>query len=59
MNMPKICEHCGKEHATLEELEALTSGGLVNSSDIFGDGSSDVFIISEPTQKKIRLKKKE
>jgi hypothetical protein len=24
--MPKICEHCGKEHATQEELEALEKG---------------------------------
>jgi len=31
--MPMICRQCGKEHATLEELEALANGGLIEHPD--------------------------
>ena len=62
MTMPKICEHCGKEHATLEELkmrEAKSRGMALKDVSTFGEfpNSQEIETVGKPV--KVRIKKKE
>ena len=57
--MPKFCEYCGKEHATLEELEAKSRGMTLKDVTTLDDlpGSQTIETLGKPV--KVRLKKRE
>ena len=55
--MPKICEQCGKEHATLEELEAKSRGMALKDVTTIDDlpGTRTIETLGKPI--KVRIKK--
>lgn len=57
MIMPIICEQCGKEHETLEELEAKSRGMTLKDASLLGElpGSQTIETPGEPI--KVRIKK--
>jgi hypothetical protein len=57
--MPKICEQCGKEHATLEELEAKARGMTLKDVSTFGELPNSQTIETPGKPVKVRLKKRE
>lgn len=57
--MPKICEFCGKEHETLEELEANARGMALKDITTLEDLPGTRTIETPVKPVKVRLKKKE